>query len=126
MHWHGWNQKDTSATEAVLRSEKKGQVQAIDLDKEGFLGPEDSGTLEEELDTINMMLYVKDRFNVSGGAYTTRWRSCVEICHVTTSLKIEGTSGVQQSIEERLHYCLEHLVCIILNTILCVHLAELV
>ena len=76
MHWHGWNQKDTSATEVVLHSEKTGEVQAIDLDKEGFLGPEDSGTLEEELDTINMMLYVKDRFNVSGGAYHEMAQLC--------------------------------------------------
>ena len=121
-----------SATKVVLRSEKTGKVQAIDLDKEGFLGPgEDSGTLEEELDTINMMLYVKDRFNVSGGAYhemaqlvrdmPRHYKLKDRIAELNKLWNIrstpEGTSGVQQSIEERLRYCLERLVCIILNTI---------
>lgn len=49
------------------------------LDKECFLGPDESRISEEEMDTLNMMLYVKDRFNVSGGAYHEMAQLCKEM-----------------------------------------------
>lgn len=113
-----------SATKVALRNVKSGEIQTINLDKDGFLGLEDSGVSEEEVDTINMMLYVKDKFNVSGGAYHEMAQLCRDLPrHYKLKDRIaelnklwnirptpDGTCGVQQSLEERLRLCLEHLV----------------
>ena len=39
----------------------------IDCDERDFLAPDEKEISDEELDTINMILYVKDRYNISGG-----------------------------------------------------------
>ncbi len=93
------------------------------LDREGFLGPEENIS-DGEVDTLNMLLYVKNRFDVSGGAYHEMAQLCREMPrHYKLKDRIaelnklwdirptpEGTCGIQQSLEERLRRCLEHLV----------------
>lgn len=73
-----------------------------------------------------MILYVKGRFNVSGSAYHEIAQLCKDMArHYKLKQRItelntrwntrptpEGTCGVQQPLEERLHICLQHLVCV--------------
>lgn len=79
---------------------------------------------KESLDRISMMLYVKDRFNVSGCAY----RDMAKVCHempryYTPQNRINelnklwdikptpnGVVGVQQSLQDRLHRRITHLL----------------
>ena len=42
-----------------------GQEESIGLN---FLGTEGSNITDVEMDTINMMRYIKDKYNISGGA----------------------------------------------------------
>ena len=55
----------------------------IDCDERDFLAPDEKEISDEELDTINMILYVKDRYNISGGGLITKWHSSWKRCHVT-------------------------------------------
>ncbi len=106
-----------------MQNRTTGEVETIMLDREGFLGPEENIS-DGEVDTLNMMLCVKNRFDVSGGAYHEMAQLCREVPrHYKLKDRIaelnklwnirptpEGTCGVQQSLEERLRHCLEHLV----------------
>ena len=79
---------------------------------------------EQEADLVSMMLYVKDRYNISGSAYHEMASLCREmprhyrlkdrIAELNSNWNIvptpEGTVGVQQSLQERLTLCLERLV----------------
>ena len=80
---------------------------------------------DEELDTINMILYVKDRYNISGGgAYHEMAQLLKEMpCHYRLKERINelnkkwnirptpgGTIGIQQSLKERLTTCTKHMV----------------
>lgn len=79
----------------------------------------------EEVDMISMMLYVKDKYHVSGNAYHEMASLCHQMPrHYKIKQKIselnskwnfrptpEGTIGVQQPLMERLGCCLERLVC---------------
>ena len=40
---------------------------------------------QDDIDRIHMILFVKDRFNVSGEAYIIRWRRCAKQCPDTIS-----------------------------------------
>ena len=82
---------------------------------------------EQEADVVSMMLYVKDRYNISGSAYhelaslcrqmPRHYRLKERIAELNLKWSIqptpEGTVGVQQSFEERLRMCLERLVSIL-------------
>ena len=79
---------------------------------------------EQEADLVSMMLYVKDRYNISGSAYHEMASLCRKmprhyrlkdrIAELNSNWNIvptpEGTVGVQQSLQERLTLCLERLV----------------
>lgn len=79
----------------------------------------------EEVDMISMMLYVKDKYHVSGNAYHEMASLCRQMPrHYKLKEKISelnsrwnfrptpvGTIGVQQPLMERLGCCLERLVC---------------
>lgn len=79
-----------------------------------------------DLDLVSMMLYIKDRYNISGQAYHEMASLCREMPrHYRLKEKIaalnskwnihptpEGTVGVQQRIAECLHDCIERLVSI--------------
>lgn len=98
-----------------MQDRQTGEVKTIELDREDLLGPE-GNVSDGEIDTVNMMLYVKDRFNVSGSAYHEMAQLCREkpqhyklknqIAELNKLWNIwptpEGTCGVQQSLEERL------------------------
>ena len=80
--------------------------------------------LEQDVDVMNIVLYVKDYYNVSGDAF----HELASICkHLPRQYKIKqriaelnslwnikptpsGTVGLQQSLEERLHVRLAHLL----------------
>ena len=50
-----------------------GQEESVDLN---FLGTEGSNITDVEMDTINMMRYIKDKYNISGGAYHEMTQNC--------------------------------------------------
>ena len=79
---------------------------------------------ESEIDVLNMMIYVKDRFNISGDAYHEMAQLCRAMPrHYKLKDRISelnklwnirpapaGTCEVQQSLEDHLKLCMEHLV----------------
>jgi len=46
-----------------------GEEETIDINPEDLFGPGKNQITESVMDNINMMLYIKDKCNVSGGAY---------------------------------------------------------
>ena len=56
-----------------------GEEETIDLNPEDLLGPGKNHITESEMDTINMMLYIKDKYNISGGA-------CHELSQICKSM----------------------------------------
>lgn len=116
-----------SVTQIKMVNTSTGEEETLDLNPEYLLGPGENHITESEMDTINMMLYIKDRYNVSGGAYHELSQICMSMPrHYKLKDRIRelnklwnikptpiGTSGVQQSFTERLQFCLHALVCII-------------
>jgi len=77
-------------------------------------------TNEQTLDILNMTLYLKDMFSISGAAYHEMARLFKQMPrHYKLKEKIirnwnikplpNGISGVQQSLKERLIHCVEKL-----------------
>lgn len=79
---------------------------------------------EETLDTVNMILYIKDWYNLSDGAYHELAKVCAQmprqyrlrerITELNQLWKIQptpnNTQGVQQSLKDRLELRIKHLV----------------
>ena len=100
---------------------------SIRKDLERALNLNEEEIREQEADVVSMMLYVKDRYNISGSAYhelaslcrqmPRHYRLKERIAELNSKWSIqptpEGTVGVQQSFEERLRMCLERLVSIL-------------
>ena len=80
-----------------------------------------------------MMVYVKDRYNISGDAYHEMAQLCRamprhyklkdKIAELNKHWNIHptpaGTCGIQQSLEDRLRLCMEHLVSSIMVVHVC-------
>lgn len=94
-------------------------------DIENALGLQSGEELtEKDADIVSMMLYIKDRYNISGSAYHELASLCHQmprhyrlkdrISELNSKWRIvptpEGTVCVQQSFEERLRTCLERMV----------------
>ena len=116
-----------------------GKEETIDLNPEDLLGPGENCITESEMDTINTMLYIKDKYNISGGAYHEMTQICKDMPrhyklkdHINELNKIwniqptpNGTCGVQQSIKERLQFCLLSLVwfiCVCVTTFVYIYI----
>ena len=114
-----------SVTQIKMVNTSTGEEEAIYMNPEDLLGPGEKHIMESDMDNINMMLYIKDKFNVSGGAYHELSQICKSMPrHYKIKDRIRelnklwsikptpnGTSGVQQSFKERLQFCLHALVC---------------
>ena len=82
-----------------------------DMPTVNLLGPQQDPPADTELDTLNMMLFIKDKFNISGGAYHEMVQLCKK-CHDITKRITElnklwdiypipnGTYRVQQSLQQ--------------------------
>ena len=71
-----------TATSVTIRSNQTGDTETVVLDASDLLGPNENSIPQEELDTLNMMLYVKDKYNVSGDAYHEMTQLCKSMpCH---------------------------------------------
>ena len=74
-----WLEAEGYATvKLCLQNEKTGKVDTINLNREGFLGLEDSSATEEQL---NMMLRTT---SMSLVVPTMKWRNSAKSCHVIT------------------------------------------
>lgn len=121
-----------SVTQVKMVNTTTGKEEKIDLNPEDLLGPDENSITESEMDTINMMLFIKDRYNISGAAYNELSQVCKGMPrHYKLKDRIRelnklwnikptpnGTCGVQQSFTERLQFCLHGLVRMYVQTIL--------
>jgi len=120
-----WLQNEGStAVQVKLVNNSTGTEETVDLVNEYLLTPEESSITEEEIHTIDMMLYIKDKYNVSAGAYHEMTQVCKKMPrHYKLKDRISelnklwnikgtpnGTTGVQQSFKERLEFVLKSLV----------------
>ena len=108
----------------TVKNNTTNDIEIIDMNSDELLGPQGNSATEEEVDLLNMMLYIKDKYNVSGAAYHEMAQLCKSMpCHYKLKDRIaelnalwkifpmpDGILGVQQSFEERLQICLQHLV----------------
>ena len=102
-----------------------GRTEAIELnvdEVEAMFGPDPMMTQDDE-DQINMMLFVKDRYDLSQDAYHEMAKICKEMPrHYLLKRRVaelnklwnikptpNGTCGVQQTIEDRLRVQVSHL-----------------
>ena len=104
--------------EVVVRSAETDALQHIRFNQDivNALGVNDVAIEEDDVDRVNMMLFVKDRFNVSGKAYHEMAKVCKAMPrHYQVKRRISelnclwhinptpnGIVGVQQCLEERL------------------------
>ncbi len=106
-----------------VKNVQTGLVEIIELNSEEVFGQDAESIRVEQLQTINMMLFIKDKFNVSGRAYHELAKVCksmprhYKLQQRTRELNAQwniwptpnGTCGVQQSLAERLHQRALHL-----------------
>ena len=111
--------------QVTLRDDRSGKITTIDMPTANLLGPQEDPPADKELDILNMMLFIKDKFNISGGAYHEMAQLCEKMPRhyqlkqrITELNKLwdiyptpNGTCGVQQSLKQRLECCIEQLVC---------------
>ena len=113
-------------TPVVVNSETS-EVQRITLRKDLVQALNLSGEQirDEDADMISMMLYVKDKYNISGSAYHEMASLCKQMprpyklkqrtAEFNSMWNFKptpaGTVVVQQAFSERLTICLQHLVC---------------
>ena len=115
----------TPVSVTVLNSETNElEIVTLRKDIENALHLQGEQISEKEADLVSMMLYIKDRYNISGSAYhelaslcgqmPRHYRLKERIAELNSKWSIfptpEGTVGVQQPFEERLRMCLERLV----------------
>ena len=114
-----------SVIQVTLRDDCSGQITTVDMPTANLLGPQQTPPEDRELDILNMMLFIKDKFNVSGNAYHEMAQLCDKMPRhyqlkqrITELNKLwdiystpNGTCGVQQSLQKRLESSLEQLVC---------------
>lgn len=118
------NAEGYSVMKVTLHDNSSGETTTLDMPSANLLGPQEDLPADRELDELNMMLYIKDRFNISGGAYHEMAQLCKtmprhyqlkeRIPELNTLWDIyptpNGSCGVQQSLKQRLECCVEQLV----------------
>ena len=112
-----WLQKDGFVPLKVeIKNIRTGVVETISLNSEEVFGQNTDMISGKESDMLNMMLFIKDRFSVSGKAYHQMAKVCKEMPrHYKLKERIQelnklwnifptpnGTFGMQQALEERL------------------------
>lgn len=121
-----WLQQESLIPLSVdLLNAKTGRKESIKLKSiEEALHVEGGSIEQHELDVVNMMLYIKDRYSVSGSAYHEMAKLCAGMPrHYQVKKRIaelnqlwdihptpNGTVGVQQSLEGRLRERVRQLV----------------
>ena len=106
-----------------VKNVRTGTTETIELDAEEMFGQDAESISNTDLETINMILFIKDRYNVSSRAYHELAKVCksmpryYKIQRRITELNEQwdikptpnGTCGVQQSLEDRLRQRVHHL-----------------
>lgn len=104
----------------TVQNNTTGSTEVININPEELFGPQGSLPSEKDVDILNMMLYVKDKYNISGTAYHEMAQLCKNMPrHYKLKERIselnklwnihpmpDDVVGVQQSFEERLRICL--------------------
>ena len=123
-----WMEKEgLTPVKVIAKNTRTDQLETILLDDSNIceaLHVREEDPSKEDVEVINMMLYTKDRFHVSGGAYHEMAKVCKQMPrHYRVKQRItelnrlwsiyrtpNGTCGVQQSLEDRLLVRLRHLI----------------
>ena len=106
------------------RTGKKEKIDLRNEELEEVFGAGEEDINDEQLDTINMMLYIKDWYNISDSAYNEMAKVCKEMPrHYRLKRRIQelnklwnifptpnGIPGVQQSLRDRLQVRVQELV----------------
>lgn len=119
----GWLEAEGyTSLKIELKNKRTGKIETVSFN--GDVLGEDVGTMSQnDLDMLNMMLFVKDKFNISGEAYHRMAQDCKAMPrhYRLKERKVElnrqwnfkpnpnGTCGLQQSLEERLNIWVQHL-----------------
>jgi hypothetical protein len=123
-----WLQEEgMTPVQVVVVNSETSKVQCITLrkDLEQALNSSGEQIRDEDADMISMMLYVEDKYNISGNAYhemaslckqmPRHYRLKQQIAELNSTWNFKptpaGTVGVQQAFSERLTNCLQRLVC---------------
>ena len=108
----------------VVQNQKTSEIETIVLNEQNLSEALGEPLTTEQVDTVSMMLYIKDRYDVSGRAYHQMAKICKQLPrHYRLKEKIgelnrhwnicptpNGTVGVQQSLTDRLHIRVRKLV----------------
>ena len=109
-----------TATELTITNEQTGNAETIKFDMQEILRGEE----QEELDKLDMAIYIKDKHSISGNAYhelaqlfkemPRHYKIKDRIKELNKAWNIkptpDGTCGVQQSLEEHLNTRLQYMV----------------
>lgn len=87
-----------TAMNMIHHCNKTGESRTVSLDTSGFLGPDKTTIIQKQVDTLNMMLYVKDKYNISGDAYHEMAQFVQEYA---TPLQVKGSNCQLKHIMER-------------------------
>ena len=97
----------------TVQNNTTGSTEVININSEELFGPQGSLASEKDVDILNIMLYVKDKYNISGTAYHEMAQLCKNMPrHYKLKERISELNklwnihpmpddvGVQQSFEE--------------------------
>ena len=65
-----------TAQKVTVKNNTTDDTEIINIDSDELLGPQGSSATEDEVDLLNMILYIKDKYNLSGVAYHEMAQLC--------------------------------------------------
>ena len=65
-----------TALKVTVKNNATDDVEIININSNTLFGPQGSSATEDEVDLLNMILYIKDKYNVSGAAYHEMAQLC--------------------------------------------------
>ena len=71
----------------MLKNTKTGETETVVFQESDLLGPDESTIPENDIDILNMLLYLKDRYNISG-TDTFKLKLCVSHYSLCTHVNL--------------------------------------
>ena len=82
-----WLQNEgCTAVQVKLANNSTGAEETVDLIIEHLLAPREFSITEEEINRIDMMLYIKDKYNVPAGEYHEMTQVCKKMPRIGITL----------------------------------------
>ena len=93
-----------TAQKVTVKNNTTDDTEIINIDSDELLGPQGSSATEDEVDLLNMILYIKDKYNLSGAAYQEMAQLCKKYA---SPLQKEGWNSTAEHFVEHVSYALE-------------------